>query len=235
MSGRGGFRGGFRGGRGSGRGGFRGGRGGGGAGYNQGPPESIVEAGEVLHEAESYLVVKGLLQQQVLTPFSRLLLRSVMHLSVRVDKVPYFNGRIFLENKQEIGKVDEILGPINQMYFSVKLNDGIKASSIKPTTKTSIRRSLSHGSFPNHRSRRPQAQGANPEAEDEGAEVGAPPVGGPVVAVVVSEAVGVALEAPGGLLVEVEVASEAVEDVDVNRLNNCKSKNHRSSFRCNLG
>ncbi|XP_026193724.1 H/ACA ribonucleoprotein complex subunit 1 [Cyclospora cayetanensis] len=111
MSSRGGFRGGFRGGRGGGRGGFRGGRGGG--GYNQGPPESIVEAGEVLHEAESYLVVKGLLQQQV----------------------PYFNGRIFLENKQEIGKVDEILGPINQMYFSVKLNDGIKASSIKPTTK----------------------------------------------------------------------------------------------------
>lgn len=51
------------------------------------------EAGEVLHEVEQQLLVKGLLQQQV----------------------PYFNGRVFLENKAEVGKVDEILGPINEM------------------------------------------------------------------------------------------------------------------------
>ncbi|SBT80624.1 H/ACA ribonucleoprotein complex subunit 1, putative [Plasmodium malariae] len=38
--------------------------------------------------------------------------------------VPYFNGRIFLENKEEIGKVDEILGPINDFFFSVKLKEG---------------------------------------------------------------------------------------------------------------
>ncbi|CDJ66681.1 nucleolar protein family a, putative, partial [Eimeria necatrix] len=44
-------------------------------------------------------------------------------------------GGVFLSNKPEIGKVDEILGPINEMYFSVKLNEGIKASSIKPATK----------------------------------------------------------------------------------------------------
>ncbi|KAL8440476.1 hypothetical protein Efla_007123 [Eimeria flavescens] len=111
MSGRGG-RGGFRGGRGGGggRGGFRGGRGGGGAG---GFVRVFPEAGEVLHEVESQLLVRGVLQQLV----------------------PYFNGRIFLENKEEIGKVDEILGPINEMYFSVKLNEGIKAASIKPSTK----------------------------------------------------------------------------------------------------
>ena len=27
-------------------------------------------------------------------------------------KVPYFNAPIYLENKQQIGKIDEILGPI---------------------------------------------------------------------------------------------------------------------------
>lgn len=28
------------------------------------------------------------------------------------QRVPYFNAPIFLENKQQIGKIDEILGPI---------------------------------------------------------------------------------------------------------------------------
>ncbi|EWC74894.1 hypothetical protein C923_04416 [Plasmodium falciparum UGT5.1] len=48
--------------------------------------------------------------------------------------VPYFNGRIFLENKEEIGKVDEILGPINEFYFSVKLKEGIRAKSFSSDT-----------------------------------------------------------------------------------------------------
>ncbi|SCM24468.1 H/ACA ribonucleoprotein complex subunit 1, putative [Plasmodium chabaudi chabaudi] len=49
--------------------------------------------------------------------------------------VPYFNGRIFLENKEEIGKVEEILGPINEFYFSVKLKEGILAKSFSNDTK----------------------------------------------------------------------------------------------------
>jgi len=28
--------------------------------------------------------------------------------------VPYFNAGVFLENKQQVGKVDEILGPMKQ-------------------------------------------------------------------------------------------------------------------------
>lgn len=28
------------------------------------------------------------------------------------DKVPYFNAPIYLKNKEQIGKVDEIFGPI---------------------------------------------------------------------------------------------------------------------------
>ena len=64
-------------------------------------------------------------------------------------KVPYFNAPIFLENKVRtdakmektlsdniclqtaIGKVDEILGPINQVYFTIKPQEGIQASSFK--------------------------------------------------------------------------------------------------------
>lgn len=31
------------------------------------------------------------------------------------EKIPYFNAPIYLENKTQIGRVDEILGPINQV------------------------------------------------------------------------------------------------------------------------
>jgi len=30
------------------------------------------------------------------------------------EKVPYFNAPIYLQNKTQIGKVDEIFGPINE-------------------------------------------------------------------------------------------------------------------------
>lgn len=36
------------------------------------------------------------------------------------EKVPYFNAPIYLENKQQIGKVDEIFGPIRD-YVSLYL------------------------------------------------------------------------------------------------------------------
>jgi hypothetical protein len=35
--------------------------------------------------------------------------------SLMPDKVPYFNAPIYLQNKSQIGKVDEILGPINEV------------------------------------------------------------------------------------------------------------------------
>ncbi|KAF7457303.1 Gar1 protein RNA binding region protein [Cryptosporidium felis] len=108
-----------------GRGNLRGGRGGsrgkfGGASSGRpvsfGSPSSITEIGEILHSSEHELVCKSLLK----------------------DQVPYFNGRIFLENKEEIGKVDEILGPINTYYFSIKMNDGIKAESFNAGTNVFI-------------------------------------------------------------------------------------------------
>ena len=53
-------------------------------------------------------------------------------------KVPYFNAPIYLQNKSVIGKVDEILGPINEVYFSVKMGEGMVASSFKKGDKVYI-------------------------------------------------------------------------------------------------
>lgn len=54
------------------------------------------------------------------------------------EMVPYFNAPIYLENKTQIGKVDEILGPINQLHFTIKVSEGIVATSFKPNDKVFI-------------------------------------------------------------------------------------------------
>uniref|UniRef100_A0A3Q7IK51 H/ACA ribonucleoprotein complex subunit n=1 Tax=Solanum lycopersicum TaxID=4081 RepID=A0A3Q7IK51_SOLLC len=45
------------------------------------------------------------------------------------EKIPYFNAPIYLQNKTQIGKVDEIFGPINESLFSIKMMEGIIATS----------------------------------------------------------------------------------------------------------
>ncbi|CDZ96217.1 gar1-domain-containing protein [Phaffia rhodozyma] len=120
MSGRGGFGGrggGDRGGRGGGFGG-RGGRGGGRGGFQQsyGPPDVVQEVGLFMHSVESEMLCSNLLP----------------------TKVPYFNAPIYLENKTQIGKVDEILGPINEIFFTIKMNEGMVASSFKKDDKVYI-------------------------------------------------------------------------------------------------
>uniref|UniRef100_A0A5K3ENB4 H/ACA ribonucleoprotein complex subunit n=1 Tax=Mesocestoides corti TaxID=53468 RepID=A0A5K3ENB4_MESCO len=114
MSGRGfgrGSSGGFRGGR----GGFRGGRGGGQFNFDQGPPEEVIQVGEMTHACQEDLVC------------------NLTH-----EKIPYFNAPIFLENKEQIGKIDEIFGPIKGAMFSVKLSDNLKAQSFKKGLKLFI-------------------------------------------------------------------------------------------------
>ena len=51
------------------------------------------------------------------------------HAAAPRRQVPYFNGPIYLENKTQVGKVEEIFGPINASYFTVKLMDGVVATS----------------------------------------------------------------------------------------------------------
>ncbi|KAM7167718.1 H/ACA ribonucleoprotein complex subunit 1 isoform 2-T2 [Macrochelys suwanniensis] len=108
-----GGRGGFgRGGGGFGRGG--GGRGGFNRGYDQGPPESVVIVGEFMHPCEDDIVCKCTTEE---------------------NRVPYFNAPVYLDNKEQIGKVDEIFGQLRDFYFSVKLSENMKASSFKKLQK----------------------------------------------------------------------------------------------------
>ncbi|GAC94835.1 ribonucleoprotein complex subunit 1 [Pseudozyma hubeiensis SY62] len=58
--------------------------------------------------------------------------------STDAKHVPYFNAPIYLENKSQIGKVDEILGPINEVYFTVKMDPGMVATSFKSDDKVYI-------------------------------------------------------------------------------------------------
>ena len=53
-------------------------------------------------------------------------------------KVPYFNGPIFLENKTQVGKVEEIFGPINASMFTIKMAEGVVASSYSKGDKFHI-------------------------------------------------------------------------------------------------
>ncbi|XP_051513671.1 H/ACA ribonucleoprotein complex subunit 1-like [Myxocyprinus asiaticus] len=117
----GGWGGGGFGGGGFGRGGGRGGgfgRGGGRGGFNRqqdfGPPEHVVSLGEFMHPCEDEVVCKCVTEE---------------------NKVPYFNAPVYLENKEQIGKVDEIFGQLRDFYFSVKLSENMKASSFKKLQK----------------------------------------------------------------------------------------------------
>ncbi|RZC73765.1 hypothetical protein C5167_049244 [Papaver somniferum] len=102
--------GGFRGrdgGRGRGFGGGGRGFGGGRGGFrDEGPPSEVVEVSSFLHACEGDAVTK------------------LTH-----TKIPYFNAPIYLQNKTQIDKVDEIFGPIHESLFSVKMMEGIVATS----------------------------------------------------------------------------------------------------------
>lgn len=116
--GRGGFsRGGNRGGNRGGGGGFGGGRGGGGGGgnfrkFDTGPPEKVIPVGYFDYVCQDDLVCK-----------------------VTIQDVPYFNAPIFLENKEQIGKIDEIFGNLRDYYVTIKLGENMKASSFKSQQK----------------------------------------------------------------------------------------------------
>lgn len=92
---------------------MQGGRGGRGRrSFQRGPPDKVYEMGVFFHECEGDIVCRS-----------------------TNEKVPYFNAPIYLENKTEVGKVDEILGPINEVYFTVHPSEGVQASSFKDGDK----------------------------------------------------------------------------------------------------
>lgn len=67
-----------------------------------------LEVGQFIHSAENEMVCR---------------LTNAM--------IPYFNAGIYLENKAKIGKVEEVFGPINKVYFTVKPDNGVNAASFK--------------------------------------------------------------------------------------------------------
>eukprot|EP00730_Choanoeca_flexa_P000953 TRINITY_DN10410_c0_g1_i1.p2 TRINITY_DN10410_c0_g1~~TRINITY_DN10410_c0_g1_i1.p2 ORF type:complete len:193 (+),score=19.68 TRINITY_DN10410_c0_g1_i1:1746-2324(+) len=105
-----------RGGRGGGRGGrggsFRG-RGRGRGGYqNAGPPDHVDLVGSYIRPCENDIVCK-----------------------LEHRNVPYFNAFIYLENKTQVGKVEDIFGSITDAHFTIKLSEGMKAESFDASTK----------------------------------------------------------------------------------------------------
>lgn len=54
---------------------------------------------------------------------------------VTIEDVPYFNAPIFLENKEQIGKIDEIFGNLRDYYVSIKLSENMKAGSFTAKQK----------------------------------------------------------------------------------------------------
>lgn len=59
-------------------------------------------------------------------------------LKSEIEDVPYFNAPIFLENKSQIGKIDEIFGTLRDYSVSVKLGDNMNASGFIPKQKLYI-------------------------------------------------------------------------------------------------
>ena len=45
--------------------------------------------------------------------------------------IPYFNAGIYLQNKSKIGKVEEVFGPVNKVFFTIKPDSGISAVSFQ--------------------------------------------------------------------------------------------------------
>lgn len=95
-----------------GRGGFnRGGRTGP-SQFQQGPPDVVLEMGSFMQACEGDIVCRSI-----------------------NPKIPYFNAPIYLENKNQVGKVDEILGPLNEVFFTIKPSEGVVAGSFKEGDK----------------------------------------------------------------------------------------------------
>ena len=62
----------------------------------------LLELGHVLHPCEGDLVCK-----------------------CTNEKIPYFNAPVYLENKSQIGKVDDIFGPMTDFVSLVECKDNI--------------------------------------------------------------------------------------------------------------
>jgi H/ACA ribonucleoprotein complex subunit 1 len=91
------------------------GRGGGRDRAPMGPPERVVPFGFFEYACQDDLVVKA-----------------------EIQDVPYFNAPIFLENMEQIGKVDEIFGNIRDYSITVKLGENMKTNGFQKLQKVNM-------------------------------------------------------------------------------------------------
>eukprot|EP01062_Namystynia_karyoxenos_P048767 TRINITY_DN3724_c1_g1_i1.p1 TRINITY_DN3724_c1_g1~~TRINITY_DN3724_c1_g1_i1.p1 ORF type:complete len:161 (+),score=49.51 TRINITY_DN3724_c1_g1_i1:119-601(+) len=82
---------------------------GGGFSFEPDPPDEVALAGTYCHEAEGQIVAQ----------------------STNTEKLPMFNIFAYTEQKKKIGKIDEILGQIRNVHFSIIPEQGIEPSSFK--------------------------------------------------------------------------------------------------------
>lgn len=92
----------------------------------------------VIHNAHEYPSYNESASSLEMGTFVHAVEDEMLCQSVMPDKVPHFNAPIYLANKSQIGKVDEILGPINEVYFSIKMGEGMVANSFKKGDKVYI-------------------------------------------------------------------------------------------------
>lgn len=83
--------------------------------FDQGPPDQVTNLCHFVWTVQDDLVAKA-----------------------DIEDLPYFNAPIYTENKQQIGKIDEIFGNIRDYYVSIKLSDNMKASSFEKNTKVRL-------------------------------------------------------------------------------------------------
>ncbi|KAG8519456.1 H/ACA ribonucleoprotein complex subunit 1, partial [Galemys pyrenaicus] len=82
------------------------------------------------------------------------------------NKVPYFNAPVYLENKEQIGKVDEIFGQLRD-FVSFSLSENMKASSFKKLQKTRISCCHCRGFYLDLQARRDPQEVVAGEVEEE--------------------------------------------------------------------
>ncbi|KRT81402.1 hypothetical protein AMK59_6333 [Oryctes borbonicus] len=80
-----------------------------------GPPDRVVPLGFFNYTVQDDLVCK-----------------------VEIEDVPFFNAPIYLENKEQIGKIDEIFGNLRDYSVTIRLGENLKASSFKKNQKLFI-------------------------------------------------------------------------------------------------
>ena len=85
-------------------------------GFQQGPPATVEPVATFSHEVEDNLVA-----------------------NIDGDMVPLLARHIYTENKQLIGKIDDVFGPMQSPGIVVvpDANSGVKASSFKAGDKVS--------------------------------------------------------------------------------------------------